>query len=64
MKVKTDYEGCEYITAGKEYEATSLYPEDIQQTLFSIEPDSGNATIRIFLPDCCHLNDQPWEIVE
>lgn len=55
MRVKTDYDGCEYITAGKEYE---IYEDG------TIVDDEGEV-IPIIVNDLCpHLNEVgTWEIV-
>lgn len=57
-KVKTDYEGCEYITAGKEYDVVSKYDD-----LVRIEDDDGSLIlIRLGENVCAHLElEGSWE---
>jgi len=61
MKVKTDYEGCEYITAGKEYEVTDEVTLDIHMP--TIVGDDELVKI-LFLDSCCHLAGLAWEVLE
>lgn len=57
MKVKTDYEGCPYITPGKEYETELIDQNSAAATL-----DDGIEHI-LFLPRCSWIDGQAWEIV-
>ena len=61
MKVKTDYEGCEYITAGKEYEC-----EFSDSTSGYINKDNGGwGYILLGERQCSHLGHKgSWSIVE
>jgi hypothetical protein len=55
--VVTDYGGCDYITAGKRYEAQR------DEALFKITNDKGE-TNTIFGPNCAHLNGNSWTVIE
>ena len=61
MKVKTDYEDCKYITAGKEYEC-----EFSDSTSGYITDDEGISGYILFgWARCSHLNEEgSWSIVE
>ena len=60
MRVKTDYEGCEYITAGKEYEAERIF----DGAGANIIDDNGTPTT-LFLSCCAHLDGVgTWEVLE
>jgi len=60
MRVKTDYEGCEYITAGKEYEVVDTGAG----SNLGIDDDNGH-TIIIRPEGCAHLNSLgTWEVLE
>lgn len=61
MKVVTEYSGCNYITAGKEYEL-NIAPWD---GLASICDDDGDDIVICTTYPCAHLDDiGEWEIVE
>jgi len=62
MKVKTSYDKCPYITAGKEYEATynPEYPE-----CPDIVADNGDSVTAPLNCPSGHLGDEgTWEVVE
>ena len=65
MKVKTNYEHGDAITAGKEYDVVELYNNGAVESA-DICDDDGDI-IYILLSDkvpCAHLNDEGhWEIV-
>jgi len=68
IKVKTDYDGCEYITAGKIYEANVLVERDIScshdgEYLFSMINDRGNKILCRELGSS-HLNGHYFEVIE
>ena len=58
MKVKTSSTGCEYITAGKEYDVI-----EYDQTGFSIIDDQDERIVCVFKKDL-HLWGDDWEIIE
>ena len=58
MKVKTDYDGCSYITAGKVYEVF-----DYDKYGGDITVNSGN-TRYINFTNCAHLDDNRWEVLD
>ena len=60
--VRTDYDGCEYITAGKIYEATVI-EECPSDALLSLVDDEGD-TISTRVVTSVHLDDYAWEIVD
>lgn len=60
MKVKTDYTGCEYITAGKEYEVFDVSPE---KDYGSIICDEG-IEIDICFYFSKHIGWTSWQIIE
>ena len=62
VKVKTDYEGCEYITTGKEYECSISIVSGIPYII----NDNGTASyIDLDEVNCPHLNHEgTWSIVE
>jgi len=60
MKIKTNYHGCEYITAGKEYEAVKR-----DEAMAIITNDEGEAIGVLMDGTCFHLhNIGKWEVVE
>lgn len=59
MKVKTDYEGCAVITAGKVYKAKRGFRSDLARI---IADDGGTALIR--LTGCAYLEGRAWEVVD
>jgi len=62
MRVKTDYEGCEYITAGKEYEVVEEFPD---VSCRSVVDDDGTEIIIYSNGTCAHLERTgTWEVVE
>ncbi len=58
MKVKTDYEDCDYITAGKVYDV-----EDCNGFGGEITSDHGSS-IYIFFKNCSHLKCARWEVLD
>lgn len=56
MRVKTDYDGCKYITAGREYEVVQV----IEEGFLAILDDFGFRTeiIADNNPRCHHLNSE------
>lgn len=60
MKVKTDYDGCRYITAGKEYEVLRTQNRD---ALGVIVADDGDE-IYIRFASCAFLEGKAWTVVE
>jgi len=62
MRVKTDYEGCEYITAGKEYEAT--YNPEYPKCPDIVDDWGRECTAPLNCPSE-HLDDEgTWEVIE
>ena len=66
MKVKTSYEGCRYITAGKVYNVSNISDNNLSGEILN---DKG-AEILILLPNqynepCAHLGHEGrWEVVK
>lgn len=58
MKVKTDYDGCSYITKGKIYDVEFDCDGDEM-----IVDDQGDL-INIDFDDCPHLYGNAWQVVE
>ena len=67
MKVRTQYDGTDYITAGKEYKLLS-YDSDVLDGyvgLGSIRGDDDEILIIALHIECAHLRDEGmWELVE
>lgn len=63
MKVKTDYPGCEYVTAGKEYEVAETH--HCNGVSYIINCDEGHHLFIILGDPCAHLDDVgTWSVVE
>lgn len=63
MKIKTNYNGCPYITPGKEYEATVLHSAyNKNSRVFSITDDNGRRTI-LAEKNSAHLDGQSWKVI-
>lgn len=62
VKVKTHFEGCGYLTAGKIYDVIES-KDFLDQILFLITGDNGRDTWCL-LRCCGHIDNQNWEIVE
>ena len=61
MKVKTDYDKCDYITAGKEYYAE---PHALEG-LAVIVADNHKLAVIMLNRTCPHLHEiGTWEVVE
>lgn len=61
MKVKTYYvpeEHKYYLTEGKEYEVTMESGNNLKRIIAD-----GGEEIVIYIAECAHLNNEPWEIV-
>lgn len=64
MKVKTEYvpDGCDYLTAGKEYTA-KYYHYSADPNLLLIFDDDGEE-IAVRVSGCAFLDGHPWTIIE
>lgn len=58
MKIKTNYDGCPYITAGKEYELTN-----VGENTGCIKDDFGDSRF-IRIDRCAHIDYHNWQVVE
>ncbi len=65
MKVKTDYTGCEYVTAGKEYEVVDVNVCGGRNLVY-ISADNGSMIIVYIGDDTCpHLDNKGfWQVVK
>jgi len=67
IKVKTDYDGCSYITAGKVYDAEILmgrYDNEYDPGyLFDVIDDDGDKISSCELRSI-HLNGRDWQVIE
>lgn len=62
LKIRTDYDGAEDITAGKVYYATV---EDVGRVLgVWIKDDEECDLYCIIGHGCLHIDDNEWEVVE
>lgn len=62
VKVKTSYEGCDYITAGKVYDVVVSGTDEI---LIDDNGDKVNIVGPSYGCFCPHLNDEGrWELVK
>ncbi len=61
MKVKTDFGGLEYITAGKEYRIVGKLNDT--KTGGVIIDDDGDK-IDILFDRCKQIEDHSWEVIE
>lgn len=63
MKVRTDFVpvNCDYLTAGKEYEAKSGF--GFEEGVFIINDDEGDS-IQIIILCCNHIQGRHWQVVE
>lgn len=60
MKVKTDYDGCSYIVAGKNYDVIGGLGQWV-----SIIDEDGDKIIIMLSVECSHLDGiGRWEVVE
>lgn len=60
MKVKTDFEGCRWLTAGKVYEAEQ---DEDDPDLVHLTDDTG-FKIGCRISGCAHLDHNKWQVVE
>ena len=56
--VTTDYEGCEYLTAGKKYE---YYPEGFGGGTMI---DDWGVELYICLRESSHIDHNPWTLLD
>lgn len=60
VKIKTNYDGCGYLTAGKLYDAF-----DVDSRWATIVDDEGDEILACLKGPCAHLNCiGEWEVVE
>jgi len=58
MKIKTMHIGCEYLTAGKEYETT----KNTEKGAYILDDD--DCEIFVYLPESFHIGGEAWEVIK
>ena len=64
MKIKTSFNDCEYLTAGKEYPALMIYGDSDNGWHGADILDDDDEELYTQIKNSSHLDGDSWEIIE